>query len=64
MQNEGYLHKSFALDNSATVAARSKAWTVFACSNAGIVDSNPTQGMDVCVCVFSVFVLSCVQVAS
>jgi hypothetical protein len=25
MQNEGYLHKSFALDNSATVAARSKA---------------------------------------
>jgi hypothetical protein len=32
-----------------TNAARSKAWTVFARSNAGIVGSNPTQGMDVCV---------------
>jgi hypothetical protein len=26
-------------------------WTVFACSNVGIVGSNPTRGMDVCVCV-------------
>jgi hypothetical protein len=43
-----------------TVAARSMAWTVFACSEAGIVGSNPTQGMDVCVRVYSVFVLSCV----
>jgi hypothetical protein len=34
-----------------TVAARSKAWTVFALSNAGIVGSNPTQGMYVYVCV-------------
>jgi hypothetical protein len=47
-----------------TVAARSKAWTVFARSNAGIVVSNPTQGMDVCVCVYFVFVLSCVLVAA
>jgi restriction endonuclease S subunit len=31
-----------------SVAARSKAWTVFALSNARIVGSNPTQGMDVC----------------
>jgi hypothetical protein len=30
-----------------TVAPRSKAWTVFARWDAGIVDSNPTQGMDV-----------------
>jgi hypothetical protein len=29
-----------------TVAAQCKAWTVFARSNAGIVGSNPTQGMD------------------
>jgi hypothetical protein len=29
-------------------------------SNAGIVGSNPTHGMDVCVCVYSLFVLSCV----
>jgi hypothetical protein len=43
------------------VAARSKAWTVFARSNAGIVGSNPTQGMDVCiVCVYYVFLLFCV----
>jgi hypothetical protein len=41
-----------------TVAARPRAWTVFARSDAVIVGSNPTQGMDVgvwmrlfCVCV-------------
>jgi hypothetical protein len=31
------------------VAARSKSWAVFARSNAGIVGSNLTQGMNVCV---------------
>jgi hypothetical protein len=36
-----------------TVAGRSEACTVFARSEAGIVGSNPTQGMDVwCVCTF------------
>jgi hypothetical protein len=30
-----------------TVAERSKAWTVFACSKTGIVGSNPAQGVDV-----------------
>jgi hypothetical protein len=35
-----------------TVAARSKALTVFARSNAGIVGSNRTRGMDVCVRLF------------
>jgi hypothetical protein len=39
-----------------TVAARSKAWTVFARSNAEIVGSNPTQGMDVCLRLFCVCV--------
>jgi hypothetical protein len=39
-----------------TVAARS----FLAQSKAGIVGSNPTQGMDVYVCVYFVFVLSCV----
>jgi hypothetical protein len=34
-----------------TVAARSKAWTLFARLDTGIVGSNPTEGMDVCVCV-------------
>jgi hypothetical protein len=38
-----------------TVAAWSKARTVFARSNAGIVGSNPNRGMDVCV--YFVFVL-------
>jgi hypothetical protein len=37
-----------------TVAARSEAWTVFALSNAGIVGSNPTQGVDVCAFVLCV----------
>jgi hypothetical protein len=32
-----------------TVAARCKAWTVFARSNTGVVGSNPIRGMDVCV---------------
>jgi hypothetical protein len=43
-----------------TVAGRSRACTVFARSEAGIVGSNPSQCTDVwCVCVcFSVFVLS------
>jgi hypothetical protein len=47
-----------------TVTARSKARNVFARLNAGIVGSNLTQGMDVFVYVYSVFVLSCVQVAA
>jgi hypothetical protein len=33
--------------NPVTVAERSKACTVFARSEAGIVGSNPTQGMDI-----------------
>jgi hypothetical protein len=47
-----------------TVAARCTAWTVSARSNAGIVGSNPTEGMDVWVCVYSVFLLSCVWIAA
>jgi hypothetical protein len=47
-----------------TVTARSKPWTVFARSNAGIVDSNPTQDIDDCVWVYCVFVLPCVCVGS
>jgi hypothetical protein len=37
-----------------TVAARSKAWTVFFRSNTEIVGLNPNQGMDVCVLIFCV----------
>jgi hypothetical protein len=36
-----------------TVAGRSKPCTVFACSEAGTLGSNPTQGVDV----LSVFIL-------
>jgi hypothetical protein len=32
------------------MAARSKARTVFDRSNSAIVGSNPSRGMDVCVC--------------
>jgi hypothetical protein len=42
------------------VAGRSKAWTVFARSNAGIMGSNPTWGIDVCVRLFCVCVVLCV----
>jgi hypothetical protein len=45
-----------------SLAARSKAWTAFARSNTGVMGSNSTRGMDVCV--YSVFVLSCVKVAA
>jgi hypothetical protein len=43
-----------------TVAAQSKAWTVFARSNTGVVGSNPTRGMAVCVRLFSVYVVMCI----
>jgi hypothetical protein len=40
-----------------------KPFTVVARSDAGIVGSNPTQGIDICVCGYSVFVvLSCVYI--
>jgi hypothetical protein len=42
-----------------TVAARSKAWTVFARSNSGIVGSNLTRGMDVSLLLFCVCVVLC-----
>jgi hypothetical protein len=44
-----------------TVVARSKAWTVLARLNTGIVGSNPTRGMDVCVRLFCVCVLLCIR---
>jgi hypothetical protein len=43
-----------------TVAARFEAWTVFVRSNIGMVGSIPTQGMDVCVRLFCVYVVLCV----
>jgi hypothetical protein len=37
------------------LATLSKAWIIFARSNAWIVGSNPTRGMDVCVRLFCVY---------
>jgi hypothetical protein len=39
-----------------TEATRSKAWNVFARSNIGIVGSNPSQSMDDCLLLFSIYV--------
>jgi hypothetical protein len=44
---EQYIYSSIELSEPATVAEWSRACTVFALSEAGIVGSNPTQGMDV-----------------
>jgi hypothetical protein len=52
---------SLTMKGLITVAAQSKAWTVFTRANAEIVGLNPTQGMEVyIVCFYSVFVLFCV----
>jgi hypothetical protein len=45
---------------SVSVVARSEAWTVFAHSNTGFVDSNPNWGMDACVRLFCVCAVVCV----
>jgi hypothetical protein len=43
-----------------TVATRSKARTVFARSNSGVVGSNATLATDICVCLYCL-ALSCVR---
>jgi hypothetical protein len=43
-----------------TVAARSKARNVFPRTNTGIVGSNPIRETFMFLCVYSMFVLSCV----
>jgi hypothetical protein len=63
--NNGYrilLHSSQL--RLVTVAARCKAWTVFSCSNTGIVGSSPTWDMDICVDLFCVCAVLCVKVAA
>jgi hypothetical protein len=37
-----------------------KAWTVFARSNTGVLGSNLTRGMDICVRLFCIYVVLCV----
>jgi hypothetical protein len=50
-----WCHHSIGL--SATVAAHCKTWTVFAHSDTGIVGSNPTRGIDICMRLFYVCVI-------
>jgi hypothetical protein len=63
--DERFMHFNFYLSSPSvtympiTVAARSKAWTVFARLNTWVVDSNPTRGMDVCVGLFCIHVVLC-----
>jgi hypothetical protein len=57
-----WLFKTGNKKSPITVAARSRAWAVFARLNIGFVGSSPTPGMDVCVRIF--FVLFCVYVAA
>jgi hypothetical protein len=42
-----------------TVTVLSKAWTLFARSNTGVMGSNPTRGMDVCVRFFCICAVLC-----
>jgi hypothetical protein len=49
--------KIIILHSPITVAVQSKAWTVFVRSNIWVVGSNPTQGKNVCVRLFSVCVV-------
>jgi hypothetical protein len=45
------------LSYGAASSARSKAWTVFVLTNAVVVSSNPSRGMDICVRLFCVYVV-------
>jgi hypothetical protein len=51
--------KVWRLAMAITVATRFKAGTVFARSNTGVMDSNPTQGMDVFVALFFLCIVLC-----
>jgi hypothetical protein len=50
----------YMVEQSIAVVARPKAWTLFSRSNTGVVGSNPTQGIDICVRLFCVCVVLCV----
>jgi hypothetical protein len=51
--------RKYIVRRQVTVAAGSKERNVFGSSNAGIVVSNPVQGMYVCVRLFCVCVVLC-----
>jgi hypothetical protein len=55
-----YILKTYRKFSLITVAVRYKVWTLFARLKAGIVGSNPTQDMDICVHLFCVCIALCV----
>jgi hypothetical protein len=57
------LYATLSVCDFTAQAARPKAWNVFGSSNAAIVPSNPTRGMDVCVGLFCVCVVLCAVAA-
>jgi hypothetical protein len=57
-------HQILVIEIKSKADNSGRAWIVFSHSNVVLVSSNPTQGMDVCVCVNSVFVLSSLSVAA
>jgi hypothetical protein len=57
LDHSNYIWRTIQVMKPITMAARSKAWTVCGCSNAGIVGSNSTRGMDVSVSLFCVCVV-------
>jgi hypothetical protein len=61
MQLWQHIQRAFFKYEPITAAARSRASTVFTYSNARIVGSNPTQGMDDFVRLFYVCVVLCVD---
>jgi hypothetical protein len=54
----------YMLFKKAGHSGHTKAWIVFARWNTGIVGSNPARGMDVCVRLFCVCAVLCVQIAT
>jgi hypothetical protein len=56
----GHKYTTIGLHMGITLALQSNAWTVFALSKSGVVGSNTTQGMDVCMRLFCVCFVLCV----
>jgi hypothetical protein len=51
------LYKGKFVCKPITLTALFKARNIFACSNTGIVGSNPTRGMNMCMRLFCMFLL-------
>jgi hypothetical protein len=56
-----HIPENSSLYFTAILSSTSKAWTIVARSDVGIVDSNPTQGMDIW-CVYAFILYLCCPV--